>query len=535
MVRVLDSGGWPQWVCWIIIAASSALVTVFLIGSSRQAWWGIVDDHEVISYLGPDGQAVMAEFPQMLKNSEIGQLGTYPRCRPAYSVLRVVEIILWDDSPALWYMARMVVFFASLVLFWRALGWWIGVPVAGSAVLYCLTYPFWGDIFCRLGPGETYCVLGTAMFVFGMVGIVRSVSRTQRQPVWSAAGNWLVLTLGALLAMGSKENFLLMLLPTWALLVWVFRKGRSATWGAVCGSLITGYGALIGFFVIKAVRRTGCDVYAGSARLTDRLALLGSLCRQVAGSVTFWELAGLLLLGGVIVYFRKRIREFARPLVRSVVILAGLSLLYASQYVFYNGDWPNESRYDFPGVLARPFVWVTLAVLARDIFRLMKVKPALLFAGHVIVLLVLACVVSKERFPIRWNCQRNVRRTRLFRECLDGIADRAKLSPVRPLLLVARRRWDYELVLSATRFFAFKGVSNPVHLQLAWEKPESEILPIERQLQAEMIEWSQGGRDGILPVSRLQKGELCFGVGLSGPPNVACESLGQLWGDTPGR
>ena len=51
---------------------------------------------------------------------------------------------------------------------WR---WW-GSAVASFGLLGILTYGFWGDIWCRLGPAETYAVLGTAFYLSGAVALL---------------------------------------------------------------------------------------------------------------------------------------------------------------------------------------------------------------------------------------------------------------------------------------------------------------------------------------------------------------------------
>lgn len=44
-------------------------------------------------------------------------------------------------------------------------------------------------------------------------------------------------------------------------------------------------------------------------------------------------------------------------------------LLFISQYVFYNGLWPNGSRYDIPGILA------TLLMIIAFYYYLKNLKP----------------------------------------------------------------------------------------------------------------------------------------------------------------
>ena len=93
----------PSWVPALIIVVASVVITFLLIREDLDARWGLLDDHEIMSFLGSDREATLAEFGPLLMSTEVGRIGTATRFRPSYYSMRIVETIAWGDSARLWY------------------------------------------------------------------------------------------------------------------------------------------------------------------------------------------------------------------------------------------------------------------------------------------------------------------------------------------------------------------------------------------------------------------------------------------------
>ena len=523
---------WKPYASWLLIVAGSLLATWLLLRENLDAKWWIQDDHRIQQCLGPDRKASLGEFGELLASTELRKLGTYPRVRPSYHVLRTLETIAWDDSPRLWYAARMILFAASFVLFWRALSRWIGVVAAGGVILYCLTYGFWGDIFCRLGPGETYCVPGTAMFVLAAAGLLRH-TLLEVAPAWkTAAGYWLLLTVGAFVAMGSKESFLLLLLPTLALLVLMIVKKRLGIMGAVCFGLIIAYGTFLITFIVLGLRHTGRDVYMQEAGAGFRVSLIGPGLVQAFRDTVWCNGAAAVILVGALVLCRRHLRKLVRPLVQTAAILLCLLMLYVSQFVFYGGDWPGRTpRYHFPGRLMQPLYWVALVVLAVKILQAAGVKGQVMLAVRVVAIEGLLLLVAFTGFaPLRDYCKANARRSRGFTDTIDKLVQLLRREPDRPLLLVSHTSRDGEPAVSVQRFLASRSVRNPIFLELRWRKPPKYWTQQELRIHRTMARWSRNGEEGFGALGELPSGRRCFAIGLSDDvPTGQHEVLGRLW------
>ena len=522
---------WQAWGVWALIVTGSIVATALLVGENIRAKWWVQDDHEIMLYLGTDQTTSLSELPHLLMGTEVGRPGGFTRYRPTYFTLRICETIIWGDSPRLWYGARLVMFAVSFALFWRVLARWIGIAPAGMVVLYCLTYRFWGDIWCRLGPAETYCVLGTAMFVVGVAAIVR-YARSESQPSWRRTiGYWILLTAGAMLAMGSKENFLLMLLPTWAVVVLLLRTKRMSKIAGSFSALVTAYGVFIGICVVMAVSRSGVDVYSRSVSSGYRLSLAGHAFAQVFANISWWDLAPVAVLAGAAIFWRAHIRAFIAPFIRTAVIVVCLLLFYVSQFVFYNGQWPTGGmRYDFPGALVCPLYWVAVAALFMDMLRIARVRSNVVRFLQVAAVLVLAALVFNKGFaPIRKRCKLNVALTRGFTGLLDRAVDRLRKDPDRPVVVISYSIRDGEASVSIQRFLRAKGARNPLYLKLAWRRPRKKLTAVDESRIERITARSKNGGRGYLPLRQLPRNKICFAIGLSGRPPGRYISLGRLW------
>lgn len=191
-------------------------LSYYCFGPNLGSWFGLIDDHETIKYLGPDRVLYVSEMPGFLLDTEVGHPFEARRFRPIYYSLRLIETALWRDNVAIWYGMRMAAFagFVALMAYYfiKYFGWGMG----GALSFATLAAPYWADIFGRLGPPENYTVPAMGLVAFGLSGLIG----TGRSAGIGSAGRWLALLFGCLIAIGVKENYLFLLpLLVWAVFV----------------------------------------------------------------------------------------------------------------------------------------------------------------------------------------------------------------------------------------------------------------------------------------------------------------------------
>lgn len=520
---------------WPVIVAGSLALTFALIGSTLTAKWHPIDDHDIAAWLGPKGAVALADIPSLVMRTEVGRPGgEFPRYRPSYFVLRALETSLWGSHITAWWASHLLIVVASIAMSWRFMARWMGLVGAGVLVLYLMTDPFWVGIVCRLGTAEVYGVLGTAMYVLGFANVARARAEDGR-----SMGSWILLTAGALIAMGSKENFLLMLLPLWALAALLLGRRRLGAAGVVGSLVVSAYGLFIAWAVSSSIGRTGQDVYQRGVSVRGRLAMLGDGLGLSLRPLAWWDVILAILLLAAALIAAGKLRPAVRPLVVGAVVVAGVSLLYAGQFAFYDGQWPARwpgaavfLRYNFPGVPARVVMLAAVAYFGLALMRRVGLARRLVRAvGAGLVGGLVLLVVDAGFGLLRSQAALAVQTTRLWTANLDATVATLKTRPAQPVVVFNHSASDGEPVYSIPRFLAARGVTNPLVLRV-------EPYPVHLNLEIRIRQWltdvSARGGIGYEPMDRLPSGGTVFGIGLSGdaPPTLGNRTVtdaGILW------
>jgi hypothetical protein len=446
--RVLHARRCAQGLACLALAA-------FLMGRLLWADWWIADDHEIALFLGPEKSLGLLAIPRMLvEKTEVGQWGTFLRFRPGYYLIRLLETWAWGDHPGMWFGFRIFLFSITIFGLWRLfsslLPWWIALFFLWAA----LAEHFWLNIFVRLGPSEIYCAAGATAFFLGFARLFRNTRRGEVLP-------WLGILVGSFMAMGSKENFLFLLVPLGAL-YWDLLSRPAAEPVEWIGWLVTTlsslYGLLVAGFVLRGIISAGHDVYSNPISISTRSVF-------AFGMVAHQYLLCFSFVAGCTLYFVTRNRTY----------LAGHTLLLAlflSQAFFYGEGWPNGSRYDFPGLLVK---YGSFALLLHQIpeafsvlfdrylgrFRRSRIKSGV----SLLSILVAAALLPKISDPFARATAAYVRRSQAFSSSMRQMAEVARHSSLPVIYFVSYRNvHDFERLVSLQRFFYANGVTQPTAL-----------------------------------------------------------------------
>ncbi len=451
------------------------------------------------------------------------------RFRPAYFLLRVIETALWGGHPFYWYFFRIILFGISVFIAWRLLGKIFGVFFGGLSCLILFTHEFWADIWTRLGPAEIYCFFGLAFFCFALLKI------------WEAKGNetlwWVVLLAGGLIAIGSKENFLF-LIPA-ALLVahrsWKMK--RLKLFPAICLTLFVAIGIFIAAVIVLSLVKSGADIYANPVSPLGRVYELFeglSYRNNITGLIPF--ATSLIIYLGYRV-FRRYLSEDVLELAKKILYVeVGLLLLWLSQIFFYNGIWPTNSRYDFPGVLARDLSVLVLLFLAVKTAQQLIPQIASM-AVKLLVLLLLMLYTAfygyKGYLYINNVAAWNFAKTRAFTVNLANIILEVKNRPDMPIIFESHKALDYEPVYSFQKYLSAYNIRNPIVLKLQDFK-ENDNDKLESALGKKLRQVSESGeindrRFIFYPTGSISLEQGCYVVSFSGESNLSCINLGRIW------
>ncbi len=202
-----------KWFKLLLIIGLSLLVSFYVFGENLKAQWWIIDDHEIMAFLGDNGSLNLKDIPtKLLSDTEVGSFGEKLRYRPSYYFLRLLETSLWGNNPQYFYFSRLIICSFFIFVCWLILKDIIGFISSFIFTMAVMSFNYWADIFSRLGPAETYVVLGISLICFGFY---RYLKKSKSK---SSILNWFCIFLGAIISIGSKENIIFLATPV----LWMF-------------------------------------------------------------------------------------------------------------------------------------------------------------------------------------------------------------------------------------------------------------------------------------------------------------------------
>ena len=503
-----------------LIIGCSFLFAALAIGPNVFAKWWVMDDHELAVMLGSDHQITLPEtIDRLAEHPEVGAIGSRSRVRPAYYVLRYAETWLWGENLFAWYAARVIalgsVVSLCLYLLWR----WLGAVDSAIMLLVMSCFRVWADLWSRIGSSETYAMVGIAIAVGG--GLILEQLHAKKQSKLIAVIGWSGITLGSAVAMGSKENFLVMVPAVMlyaATLAWRSKLDKLAIAGT---SLVT----LMGLFLAMKITGTlaadgGVDIYAKQrSGKTLLLATIRCMTAHLGAPM-------LIAIIGMIVWARcankrERFRSLATHLYRTAIVMAGLLALYVSQFAFYDGASSLNSRYAFPGLLA-PFLAVPLLVQSWLKYRrvagddrtaIRRTELQMRFG-----LVTLVCILG---IGMLQRSTKHVHNTALFTGELEKLVQQCTSEPDRPLLFVCHKPKDFECLYSVEEFLRFYHVTNPVFLKVDASSLDWQSNELDRSLFSRLVTASEKGDVSFDPLQELSDDQLPLRVGFSVPQDRA--------------
>jgi hypothetical protein len=501
----------------VLTFAIASVAGVYLLAPAIYADWALVDDHFIVRYQTPGSQLTLADVPRRaISDTSLGNQDERrftPRFIPSYYILQFYEKWLWGPSPVGWHAMRMAMFIVVVTLGWLMLARGVGWVAAGLLVAWIVALPFWPDVWCKLGVTETYTATGAALCGWGLLAAWDA--RRSRRPIsrFRKMWPWALVLAGGLLAIGSKENFLVLLAPVWLTVTLLWWRGRRPITGSVVAIALTLFASLIVYQTFHILHSLGRDHYGNDVSGAHRAHVLAEGLAAISRHVQWIDLVvaviGLVVVAAFVVRGRSLVRRVWTIEATAFGVVAACGALWLSQYVFYDGKWPAGMRYDFPGVLAVPLAIAAAAAFGLTLLRTLGWDRRIVRAvrGGLVVGLLLV-VASRDLSTLRQGALTTVENNYAFSLCLDTLAEKAKANPNRPILFITWRPWDFEPAHSYRQFLVYRGVSNPLYMTLLGFSPE--LFPAaspDRRLAQELATMSREGVRGFRPIGELRSPE----------------------------
>ncbi|MDR1732547.1 MAG: hypothetical protein LBR61_10700 [Synergistaceae bacterium] len=301
-------------------------------------WWGkfwIIDDHEIValsSAMAQENKNALHSFRSALAETEAGHWGQSGRYRPVYYFLRVLKIHLLGMNARAWFIGNFLVFFLSIVFVGLSIRFFYPWPFVPTGMLLFAALPCYVDMWGRLGPAEIDACLWTALFIYGFARYAKGFRFA-----------WPIMCAAAFMAVGCKENFVLLLLPLSVLLVRdIWRKEVKPSQVVL---FLCPFAMACTVWLSIALWASGMtqavDMYGQSLSLFARAKVVFSFFYE--GQRAAVIVTAFLLLYAFYCLAGDRIEGTSRAFTAMLV----LSVCILGNYVFHNGETSLFLRYAY--------------------------------------------------------------------------------------------------------------------------------------------------------------------------------------------
>lgn len=423
----------------------------YLIGKNLKSQWSIIDDHEIITNIGESFRLTPVGWWKKLQLSEAFQPGVSLRYRPIYYAFRFGEMVLWGKNPFFWFLTRFLIFVFFQVFCWLILKKYANSIVTVVFILYLLTFTFWKDTVLRLGPSETYTLIGLPIFLYAFLNI------------WNQKVNkidWLLFLIGMVVCVGSKENFIFLLIPSLLLSLRLTKLKKWTIFGFVLWLLSVIFCFFVFWAFFTATQKAGSDIYSQSTSISGRLQLLTSGSKLLFSNLVVWLLPLIVLITYWITFRISKKKDILKEFFCVLIFWLGLIMIWLSQYVFYFGKWPQENRYDFPGVLVVPLMWILTYIVVKRFTVRLQFRIGSLFISVGFLFFLFYSIQRVGYTKLMAAVDENVYGSTMFTKNLNYLKEKIMASKNCQIVFISKTPYDFEPIISMDEYLVAGGIHN---------------------------------------------------------------------------
>lgn len=502
-MEIKSSKSTNTWLQRIVILVLSFGLALFVFSPSLFNALSPIDDHELVLHLQGKERLSVSQVIGLWQR-DLSSTGRY---RPVYNVLRPLELLVWGSHLNFWYLARICLFACSVYTCWFLLERILGAVLAGTISGWFFTLAFWADIIGRLGPSESYSLLGLLLWAWG---VIRLYYQQEKRDRWST----LLLSVGCAISILSKENMIIMVVPTLGMYV-LNRQTSRQPFLSILPVLVSFFSSIfVILYLLRLSSVVGVDVYGNSLGVS-RIGLLLVMLQSKTVIGLLIGSAGFLWLA----------RDVPSPIWKRYFahlswtwITAGT--LFVSQFVFYNGQWPTNIRYDFPGLFYKLLIVVSLLFLfKRMVLDRLEARPSRVALFIVSVCIVIGVWQRSQLWVLKSRVQAYHALTQSYFMGLEAMRDVEETSDI---ILESSSINDLEIIHAIQVQFRQEKLPNSIYLR-SHALHSTDDLSLGTQLQSSIQTTQNEGTDVITPLTKRDPRKACISIFLGTMTATECK------------
>jgi len=469
------------------------------------------------------------------KSEEIVNFGNSDRFRIIYKLINDIELKVFNLDVSYFYLTNIIVFAIFLFGVFYITQANLDYRWAILFTLFVSSQKYLVHIFTRLGTAEVWTILGTSVYFLGVSSIYRkSLKEDAQSSTWKEV---LAMLIGAIITIGSKENFAIMGIFVVSLYIFLKIRKKVTPFFTASSIMILLFNLYQVLHIYLTHSSKGVDVYANDVSLLHRFLTLlsGAFSGEARMYTLFFITFFISIVIGYIFTAKKRLEKikdivYQNRWVNYLFIGAILFVVYIFNLYVYNGLLYPVHRYAFPSILVLQIIsliwliWLIDFSIILNFFKKEKflIRFQLFIFGALMVALFLNGIYAREASFV------TVARTNYFNNNLERIMNTVKQEPESVIILSVYNVSDAEPVVSTAEYLRFYGVKNPIMVK-GFYKISSNFSPIEIAIERVVSSWESFGAKYISAYN-LQDDNKCFNINFSGTEDyIHCENLGRIW------
>ncbi|MBA3072567.1 MAG: hypothetical protein FP831_03155 [Anaerolineae bacterium] len=334
--------------------------------------------------------------------------------------------------------------------------------------------------------------------------------------------------LGTILAIGSKENMIIIIVPEIFLFGLFFRKPFKRN---IFPIIMISFSLLMTLWIVLTlfirIKTNGADFYGNSIGIHERLIFLGEYFAENYLLIMF---LGIILITGIIGLNSTRIKTLKFRFLTLIFGIIGIIFLIVSQQYFYSGSiW---GRYNIPYALFLPFMISLVANFIQNLpYNYNKVLSNLTTVS-IGVVIIFFFIHPQNVILLRKISNEYAIITEQFASNLKDIKYFSSTNTDSALVFYGNKPGDdYERIISYIRFL--RGDQHLNNIYIYRDPPldyQSSFIRLDASLEKQLALWSESGKldDGIKPISEYYNNPddcLLISMAETHPQEITCESV----------
>ncbi len=498
-------------IIWGTVALLSLMISFSFYGENLNAEMGIIDDHMLITrgcFHNP--KRVIGRFISAPEFHIFD--GSNKRFRVIYWLINDTEAMLFTTHVWINYLINILVFaFFIFTIFYITYNTTCNIYLSTAFTLFSISqFHYLSHIFTRLGTAETWGILGTSLYSLGLLFIIQVLKR--RPKYISNIFPYLLFVAGGVIAIGSKENFGILIVPTTFLILlhWIYKVKLSRI-NIVLLVVLVLFNIYQLFYVLLIQMFAGVDLYQNNLSFSFRIKTLLKGIAHSSYSISFFIIAVIILLL-LLIYFLF-FKQFWNKRKEQLLAIGILDITFVSIFLFnlyvYQGRFITCHRYGYPMVL----VWQLMILLFVYLIYL-SLKQILRKEQYFNLLFVLLIgFILGNEFPSAYKyandlSHRNVYATTEFQKALNNIIKNIE-DPYIPIIFETSYVYDAEPLGALKTYLRYYKINNSLMIKTMYDADDFKT-PLFRRLTSRYQNIEKNGGNGFTQLSLDKSSKNCY-------------------------